>query len=154
MIHHIAHVGLTVHNLEQSIVFYRDILGLSYLGRMRMSGEETDRLFARANCVVDVAYLNGSSEMYSAPIELIEFIGNQSKPRPRRQALVDIAISEVCFAVNDIDLVYQKLLARGVAFLSEPQYFDLRAQGFGCSKAVYFYDCNGIVLELMQRLPE
>ena len=53
----IYHVGLTVSDLDRSIVFYRDILGLEFQGEIFMEGEETDKMFRRANCKARVAYL-------------------------------------------------------------------------------------------------
>ena len=34
----------------------------------------------------------------------------------------------------------------------EPQFFDFTSDGFGKSKAVYFKDNDGIILELMEYL--
>ena len=45
MVERIYHVGLTVSDLDRSIAFYRDILGLEVQGEIFMAGEETDRLF-------------------------------------------------------------------------------------------------------------
>ena len=40
MVGRIYHVGLTVSDLDKSIAFYRDILGLKYQGEIMMVGEE------------------------------------------------------------------------------------------------------------------
>ena len=45
MVGRIYHVGLTVSDLERSIAFYRDILGLEFQGEIFMEGEETDKMF-------------------------------------------------------------------------------------------------------------
>ena len=60
MLKGIVHVGLTVTDLDRSVAFYRDVLGLAYLGEMEMEGLETERLFQRKDCKARVAYLNGS----------------------------------------------------------------------------------------------
>ena len=60
MVGRIYHVGLTVSDLDKSIAFYRDILGLKYQGEIMMVGEETDKMFQKKNCKARVAYLNGS----------------------------------------------------------------------------------------------
>ena len=62
------------------------------------------------------------------------------------------SISELCFYTDDIDTVYKKLIEKNVECLSEPQYFDFSSQGFGKSKAFYFKDPDGIILEMMQPL--
>lgn len=41
MVGRIYHVGLTVSDLDPSIAFYRDILGLAFQGEILMIGEET-----------------------------------------------------------------------------------------------------------------
>ena len=50
MVGRIYHVGLTVSDLERSIAFYRDVLGLEFQGEIFMEGEETDKMFRRVNC--------------------------------------------------------------------------------------------------------
>lgn len=148
MLKNIAHVGLTVSNIEESIKFYKEVLGLKYDGQMVMEGEATERLFALKNCRVKVAYLNGSDEVMAPPVELIEFVSEKAKVIENK--LNQTSISELCFYVENIDETYETLKSKGVEFLSEPQYFDLTSQGFGKSKAVYLKDPDGIVLELME----
>ena len=50
MVGRIYHVGLTVSDLDRSIAFYRDILGLKFQGEIFMEGEETDKMFRKENC--------------------------------------------------------------------------------------------------------
>ena len=52
MVGRIYHVGLTVSDLDKSIAFYRDILGLKYQGEIMMVGEETDKMFQKKNACV------------------------------------------------------------------------------------------------------
>lgn len=137
MVGRIYHVGLTVSDLDKSIAFYRDVLGLAFQGEIMMVGKETDNL-------------NGSENMETPPVELIQFVDNEVK---RVQSnLFMTSISELCFYTDDIDTVYKKLIEKNVECLSEPQYFDFSSQGFGKSKAFYFKDPDGIILEMMQPL--
>lgn len=144
----VIHIGLTVSDMDRSIDFYQNTLGLSFLGEMLMQGEETDRLFARKNCKVRVAYLNGSNIISAPPIELLQFVSEACEISS--SDLHKTCISEICFRVDNIDDVYRQLKEKGVEFLSEPQFFDFSDHGFGKSKAVYFKDCDGIILELIQ----
>ena len=127
MVGRIYHVGLTVSDLDKSIAFYRDVLGLAFQGEIMMVGEETDKMFQKKNCKVRVAYLNGSENMETPPVELIQFVDNEVK---RVQSnLFMTSISELCFYTDDIDTVYKKLIEKNVECLSEPQYFDFSSQG-------------------------
>ncbi|MEI0564759.1 VOC family protein [Brachyspira pulli] len=148
MLKEIMHVRITVTNIENSIKFYRDILGLTLKGQAIMEGKETDKLFAMNNCKVKIAYLNGSDNIISPPIELLEFVNNKTiKDKPQ---LNKISISEICFRVDNIEKVYKNLIDNNVEYLSESQEFDFTAYGFSKSKALYFKDPDGIILELME----
>ena len=148
MVEKVYHIGLTVSDLDNSIAFYRDILGLEFQGEILMVGNETDIMFCRSNCKVRVAYLNGSKAVEAPPIELIQFV--DSKINKVQSDLFTTSISEVCFYTNDIDSAYKKLLENNVECLSEPQYFDFRENGFGESRAFYFRDPDDIILEMIQ----
>ena len=150
MIKEITHIGITVKDIDKSIEFYRDTLGLKYMGSVTMKGEATDKLFNGKDIIAKVAYLNGSDEIIAPPIELIQFVNQDSEIDT--PSLTKVSISEICFRVNDIDKVYKELKSKGVHFLSEPQLFDFTKEGFSKSKAVYFKDIDGITLELMQYL--
>ncbi|MCI5774239.1 MAG: VOC family protein [Erysipelotrichaceae bacterium] len=144
MIGQVVHIGLSVSDMEQSIAFYRDILGLKLVERMIMDGENTDLLFAKKNMRAELAYLNAGDDK-NPPIELICFMDD---PVEKRQAnLHETSISEVCFYTDDIDKEYARLKSLGVEFISSPQTFEL---GHTKSKAVYFKDPDGIILELME----
>lgn len=146
----IYHVGLTVSDLDRSIAFYRDILGLNFLGEILMEGEETELLFQRKGCRARVAYLNGSDELHMPPVELIQFL--DMNIQNTTSDLFSTSISELCFYTKDIDEIYNHLLAHDVECLSAPQTFDFTASGFGKSRAFYFKDKDGIILEIMQPL--
>ena len=150
MIQEIMHVGVTVSDMDRSIAFYRDILGLTFQGEILMEGPETDALFGRVGCRARVAYLNGSDHIMAPPVELICFVDQPCRSDPAD--LMKTSISEICFRVQDLDAVYAHLVEKGVDCLSAPQPFDFTSSGFGRSKAIYFRDPDGIILELMQAL--
>ncbi len=150
MISSILHVGVTVSDLDRSIGFYRDILGLTFKGELTMEKETTEKLFGRPGCRARVAYLNGSSHLEVPPVELIQFTSETAAAK--KSDLFSTSISEICFLTDDLWREYRRLCALGVEFLSEPQDFDFTAAGFGKSRAVYFRDPDGIILELMEAL--
>ena len=64
MVGRIYHVGLTVSDLDRSIAFYRDVLGLEFQGEIFMEGEEMSdgtlwevltALYFRWTCLPDCA---------------------------------------------------------------------------------------------------
>ena len=129
MVERIYHVGLTVSDLDKSIAFYRDVLGLEFQGEIFMEGEETDKMFRKENCKARVAYLNGSKALEAPPVELIQFV--DCKIHKEQSDLFTTSIAEVCFYTDDIDSVYKTLIENHVECLSEPQYFDFRQMDLG-----------------------
>ena len=150
MIGQIYHVGLTVSDMERSKAFYRDILGLEFKGEILMEGRETEEMFQKKGCRARVAYLNGSDNYGMPPVELIQFLNTEIKKQPAD--LFASSVSELCFYTDDIDGTYENLVKQGVCCLSEPQSFDFTSAGFGKSRAFYFKDPDGIILEMMQPL--
>ena len=86
------------------------------------------------------------------PVELIQFVSDEVVRKPAD--LFTTSISELCFCTDDVDAVYQMLTEQGVDCLSTPQEFDFRQAGFGRSRAFYFRDPDGIILEIMQALDD
>ena len=101
---------------------------------------ESDKKFYNAICGYIRDYLKSDMNV----LELACGTGQLS--------LFTTSISEVCFYTDDIDSVYKTLIENHVECLSEPQHFDFRADGFGESRAFYFRDPDGIILEMMQPL--
>lgn len=148
MLSDILHIGVTVSDLERSITFYRDALGLAFQGRITMDGPETERLFGRIGCSADIAYLRGTELVDGPSVELIQFTDTASKKAPTD--IFTTSISEICFCTDDIHREYARLRELGVEFLSAPQDFDFTKDGYGKSSAVYLRDPDGIILELME----
>ena len=149
MIGEILHIGLTVTDLDKSIDFYKNVLGLKFLGELIMEGREADILFGRRNSRARIGYFNGGT-LKAPPIELIQFTDIEVE---RQEAdLFRTSASEICLFTDDIWKAYRELSAKGVSFISEPQDFDFTKHGFGKSRAVYFKDPDGIILELIQNV--
>ncbi len=148
MIGQIYHVGLTVSDLDRSVAFYRDVLGLRYQGELLMEGKETEAMFRRENCRARVAYLNGSDRLHMPPVELIQFVEDEIHRTP--MDLFTTSISELCFYTEDADGAYQKLVEQGVECFSAPQKFDFRQEAlagvrpstFGTQMESYWRSCS------------
>lgn len=151
MISSVVHIGITVSEMERSIAFYRDVLGFDYKNEMIMEGKETDLLFNKEGCKARVAYLT-PKKYIGAQIELIQFLSHTVEKQ--QTDLFRTSVSEICFLTDDIEREYKRLLNKGVEFLSKPQEFDFSEYGFGKSKAVYFRDLDGNILELVEEIEE
>lgn len=148
MLEHILHIGITVSDLDRSVAFYRDVLGLKYIGEIVMNDEETEILFGRKGASARVAYLSGAKDSSNPPVELIQFTDQPAVEK--KMDIFTTGISELCFYAKDIEKFYNHLVSLGVECFSKPQPFDFTKDGFGKSKAIYFRDPDGVILEVIE----
>lgn len=137
----ISHVGISVENMDRSVHFYRDLIGLKLLGGKtgRFKGELYDTIFQLKNSQGRIAMLeNGSMR-----IELFEFENPRGNKSDQRIPVNYNRINHICFEVVDIQQEYERLEAAGV-------YFHCPPQDAGFAKATYGRDPDGNVFELIE----
>jgi glyoxylase I family protein len=136
------HTSFTVSDMERSISFYRDIMGMkvdwdSAAEGVRFKGPETDRVTGCPGTEQRLVFLTvGESRL-----ELVQYT-------PTGKALLenkasDTGSAHVCFKTDNVQDFYQKLLENGVRIHCPPQHI-----GFGW--VMYFRDPDGIILEAAQ----
>ena len=131
-------LALVVEDLERSIAFYRDVLGMEEIKRVVVSDEKAVRGGFSARGFRFRTFRAGP-----LALKLVEVKG---KPQPT-QGLVDShrGVRYIAFTVDDIDAVHKRLSEAGVEFSSDilPPEPD---QGVG--RLVFFHDPDGNLLEL------
>ena len=148
----LAHVGITVRDMDKAITFYRDTLGFRVLGDVMIEGEAADRLTRLQGTKLRAVYVRSENDLKGPPIELLHFLEPAPDAGEPYARLTNPGITEVAFWAKDIEQTYEKLHAQGVEFYSPPQLFEL--EGYGKVKAVYFWDPDGTTLELLQVVKE
>lgn len=142
MINSIHHTSFTVSNMERSIAFYRDILGMkvvwdSAAAGIPFKGPVADKVTGCPGTEQRLVFLAfGDSR-----IELVEYTPT-GKPQVDNKAS-DTGSVHVCFKTENIQEVYQKLLANGVLLHCDPQ-------DIGFARVMYFRDPDGIILEAVE----
>ena len=145
----VAHIGITVRDMDQALAFYEGVLGMEKLGEATFSGEEASRLTRIPGTVLRAVYLRGGKAIKGPPLELLSFVEPGSGEGTPYTRLNHPGITEVAFWVTDIERVYLELQAKGVEFYSPPQLFEFAGY---TAKAVYFLDPDGTTLELIQTM--
>ncbi|TYT61319.1 VOC family protein [Natrialba swarupiae] len=108
------HVGITVNDLEETLSFYRDVLGLSVADRFAVSGEAFSSAVGVEDASAEFVHLDGEG----VRIELVEY-----DPQARASASAGLnqpGASHVGLEVDDVDAFYEGL-PDDVATISEPQ---------------------------------
>src|SRR5512141_1020450 len=116
MIEGIFHVGITVKDLDKSIAFYRDVLGMElYIGPSgEMSGEEFSERVGVPDSRIRIAVLKAGD----GDIELMQVL---SPPPESEEALPrnGVGAAHVALRVRDMDAAVSSLKAQGVEFLGD-----------------------------------
>jgi len=134
------HVGITVSDLERSIEFYRDVLGMTLRSKGESSGEMISRVVGVPGTHIKSAYFE-AGDLVLELFQYLEPAGGRQKASLRQ---IDVGHYHLAFLVDDIDEAHEKLTARGVRFSDVPQHFE---SGVG---AIYFWDPDGVALEFIQ----
>jgi catechol 2,3-dioxygenase-like lactoylglutathione lyase family enzyme len=136
----INHIGISVVNLERSLLFYRDLLGLELVAQDTFGDERYDRIFALERVSGRAAILRKGNFQ----VELFEFARPKPKLSDRQQPVSDHGITHFCIEVVDIEREYERLKSAGVRFHCSPFKF---AEG---TKATYGRDPDGNAFELLE----
>jgi len=138
------HLSITVSDMDRSVGFYRDLLGLKEVERHRLEGEGISKMAGKENVVMDVVRLV-APETEGIEIDLQQYLEPEGKVSDAK--LGDVGHSHICLGVSNLAEAYAALTEKGVDFVSEPVSFDL---GWAIVHVVFFEDPDGYVLELMQ----
>ena len=138
------HVAVTVSDMERSLAFYCDLLGMKEVERHHLEGEIISKMAGKPDVIMEVVRLE-APETPGVLLDLQQYVAPQGKVSDAQ--LGDIAHSHFCFGVPDVWAAYKDLSEKGVEFVSEPVSFDLE---WGIVYVVFFKDPDGFILELMQ----
>jgi len=140
------HLGLTVADIERSIVFYRDVLGIELLRRRpSVTADYVAKQTGYDSVELNVASFRVSPTS-SQSLEVVQYMSNAGEPSD--QSTNRSGNSHLCLLVDDLRAAYDDMLERGVTFKSEP--VEITAGPNAGGLVGYFLDPDGYTLELFQ----
>jgi catechol 2,3-dioxygenase-like lactoylglutathione lyase family enzyme len=141
------HTGLTVADLDRSLHFWRDAMGMEVLFQQEKAGGYLEAVVGEPGAHVRMAHLAFGGE--GPRIELFQYLaprGGQHLSRP-----ADLGFAHVCVACDDLDERLDRLVAAGGRPFSKPVEIDTGVNKGG--RDVYLRDPDGHVVELSEGLP-
>jgi catechol 2,3-dioxygenase-like lactoylglutathione lyase family enzyme len=139
------HVGITVKDLDSSIRFYHDVLGLDFSNEP--SPWFDDPGLGPAVGVPGAALRQVSLKLGDTTLELLQYRSPESDTQ-RPLLSNNIGASHVAFVVDDIVATKAELEGKGISFYSDVNVVD---EGVLAGwRWVYFEDPDGYPLELVQ----
>ena len=142
MITQLEHVALSVGDMDKSLAFYRDTLGMSVLRELEpgAGGEKLGAITGMPYCRARIVHLDLGGTM----LELFQYDTPEGRPQPKDRRQADHGYIHVGLSSTDTIADYERLLAEGVEFISEPLEFRPGVW------IVYFRGPDGEVCELRQ----
>jgi lactoylglutathione lyase len=141
------HAAIQVADLDRSIAFY-ELLGLSLEYRARSGVPYLQQLVGYPGVTLDYAemVIPGSDTLF----EILEYQGVEGTPIDPSTA--NPGTSHVCFLVDELDPLHERLTEQGVEFISPPRHPEIGVNVGG--RVVYLKDPDGIRVELLQKPPK
>ena len=153
MIQGFWHVSFTVSNIEASVKWYTEVLGLEFVRGQTQKNEYTSRLVGFPDAHLKVAQLRVPGETIPISrhhIELVEYIHPRGEDIPLETNRT--GVGHWAFMVDDIHAEFKRLKELGVKFKAEkPVAIEAGVNKGGYT--IYFNDLDDITLELIQPPP-
>jgi len=138
------HTGITVSNLERSLVFWRDVLGFELSHRVHQTGELAAEITGVPGAEISLAVLKGPG---GHKIELLEYLA----PKDRKHLDLrpcDVGSMHVAFTVDNLETVLHTIADSGWRTAGKPQ--TLRTGPNAGKRVIYVRDPDGTTIEFMQ----
>ncbi|WP_232700760.1 VOC family protein [Halobacterium wangiae] len=133
------HYGVVVGDMDASLAFYRDTLGMELVDRFEQESEAFDRAVGVADARVELAFLDADGYV----VELIDYQRPSGDDANADVESNDVGAAHFCLAVDDADATYERL-REDVRFLSAPQELDNGV------KLAFMEDPDGNLVELLE----
>ena len=149
MIADTLHFSFTVSNIERSIAWYTEVLGLELVHRQHQDNDYTRKLVGIPDAILETAMFKipGLDSKYST--HMLELIAYTS-PAGEKISLAtnNVGVAHLALMVDDIHERYDRMSGQGVRFRNPPVEITEGANRGGW--ACYMHDPDGISIELLQ----
>jgi catechol 2,3-dioxygenase-like lactoylglutathione lyase family enzyme len=147
MIKSTEHFSFTVSNLDNSLHFFGDLLGLKATPVIEVENEDVQKIIGVPGARLRISLVRIPDNQ---SIELIEYI----KPRGKK---LDIKVcntgaAHIAFQVDNIKKTYDDLSEKGVEFVHAPIWAP-DSEGKGRWGVCYLRGPDGITIEIIEREP-
>ncbi len=137
--------AFTVSDMDQSLAFYRDLLGFELVYDRLRDGEIYEQLTGFPGVRLRIALLQDAGTDHR--LELVQYLNPPTEKAELKNNFVGAA--NVCYFVEDLQQEYDRLMKAGVRFESPP--IDFVREGKSLGKILYMYDPDGITVCLFEQ---
>ncbi len=137
------HTSFTVSDMDASVAFYRDLLGMEVISEREELPEFASRITGIPGAHLKITYLQAPGGYW---LELIQYLSPPGQKLDVRTH--NVGSAHLAFNVGDVDRAYAELSARGVHMKSAPTLIERGPNRGG--RGLYLADPDGITIELIQ----
>ena len=146
MISGVHHACVIVSDMERSLKFYRDLLGMKELMNLKYDADPVMMDLPGTEPRQHLVMLSAGN----THVELIQYIVPKGKPFDRKPC--DFANMHIAFQVDDIKKAYQEAIANGVkTFHKHPEFIAENGGPLSGYGYVYFRGPDNEILEFIQK---
>ena len=138
------HTGITVSNLERSLAFWHDVLGLELSHTAHQKGELAEEITGVERAEIKLAVLKAPG---GHKIELLEYLAPADRVRAELRPC-DVGSVHVALLVEDLAGVLERIAVSGWKAAGKPQI--LKGGPNAGKRVVYVRDPDGTTIEFMQ----
>jgi len=141
------HAGIVVDDMNQSLSFYRDLLGYTIVNDADERGEFISTILGLDDVRVRTVKMK-PNENSDSLIELLEFKSHRGNVNSEKEYnMFRIGPTHAALTVEDLSELYNKMLKANIKFISEPQ---ISPDGY--AKVAFCKAPEGTFLELVEVL--
>ena len=115
----ISHILISVQNMEESLSFFRDVIGMCVVSKHSLDSDMIQKLWNLPQGTRgEAAFLK--NEEQETIICLIKFFPTSKRPIREYANIYDYGLFDIAFRVKNIDVIYNNFKNEGYRFLSNP----------------------------------
>ncbi len=142
MVKEFLHVGIGVKDLEKSVKFYTEVMGMEEEYRTHNEGEKISRIVGVKDVNMDVCVVKKNN----VKIELLDYKNNGLKKQNKHIGQAEPGLIHLAFLVDDVDKEYERITSLGFGFNAPPMV--ARENG---PKITYFKGPDNVVIEIFEK---
>ena len=135
------HVGLTVSDMDRSLEFYRDVVGMEVaLGPFDGGGGGSGQLMQNPGLKLKVCWLRHGPLLF----QILQYTAKQGSVLDLHHN--NVGSPHLSFVIDDVEAKFAEVSARGDVVIASP----LTEMGAGTARSFYCEDPDGLPVEFWQ----
>ena len=144
----IDHLNIVVGNMDASVAFYGDVLGMTKTFEATLEGAWIETVTGLQNLSARCVFFDLTG--CDVRLELLQYLHPHGEKLEKNSLPNTLGLRHFAFETSDMDALIQKLQAANVRFVSPPVTVPFPVGNRGTKRLCYFHDPDGVLLEIAE----